>query len=145
MKQYPPITDEAVLQLFENYPKNVKMTLLTLRALILDTAVTLPETGGIVETVKWNEPSYLPVKPRVGTTIRLNWTPHKPSQYGIYLNCKTSLVDSVKTLYGDTFQFVGNRGLLLDLNAPMPKEALVDCIIMALTYHIRKKGRTHLI
>lgn len=141
MAIYPPFASQEVEQVFDNYPKNVRLKLLTLRTLILDTANEIPALGKIIETLKWGEPSYLPSKPGIGTTIRIDWKTREPNVYAIYFNCRTSLVSSIQAIYGETLQYNGNRSLHFPLETPLPTEVLKDCISMALTYHRLKKSK----
>ena len=130
-----------VTAVFERYPEPIRQKLLELRALILDTAVSTPGVGEIVETLKWNKPSYLTVKPKSGTTIRINAHDASQNQIGLYVHCQTNLIDTFRQQY-PTLAYEGNRAILLDACAPLPLEPLQACIGSALTYHSRKRNRT---
>jgi hypothetical protein len=124
---------------FETYPDNIKPKLLRLRALILDVAAMTPGVGALEETLKWGEPSYLTSASGSGTTVRIDWKSSTPGHYYMYFNCKTSLIDNIKEIYGSLFNYSGNRSLIFDINKEPPWEALSDCVAMAFTYHLRKK------
>jgi hypothetical protein len=56
----------------------------------------------------------------------------------VYFNCQTTLVESVRAHFGETFTYQGNRALLLDVDKPLPAP-LAICLAMALTYHRRQR------
>ena len=58
--------NSEVEEVFNKYPKKVKKKLLYLRKLIFNTAKENDECGNLVETLKWNQPSYITVKPKTG-------------------------------------------------------------------------------
>ncbi|VAW30879.1 FIG00766138: hypothetical protein [hydrothermal vent metagenome] len=128
-----------VTAVFEAYPKPVREKLLALRQMILETAVSTPGVGEIIETLKWGQPSYLTVKPKSGTTIRIGVHKTEPGQIALYVHCQTSLIDSFRQLYPTQLSYEGNRAILLKLDEDFAQEALRHCITLALTYHLNKK------
>ncbi len=124
------------------YDSSVRPALLRLRDMVRDVAATLPETGGLVETLKWGQPSFLPKRARVGTTIRMDAVSEDPPLIGLYVHCQTSLVATYRELYPDVMTFEGNRAVLLDASKPLPESELRHCIEMALMYHKAKRGVT---
>ena len=110
-----------------------------LRTLIFAQAADLPGTGGIEETLKWGQPSYLPVRPRVGTTIRLGPAPGAGARAALFVHCQTGLVETYRQMFPGLI-FSGNRAIIIDPAGPLPEGALGHCIRMALTYHIRKRA-----
>jgi len=42
----------------------------------------------------------------------------------LYFHCKTKLIDAFKELYGDTFQYKGNRAIVFDIQDEIPVDAL---------------------
>jgi len=122
--------DIQVKQKFESYPDRVATTLHEIRDLIFLVA----EQDGIdklEETVKWGEPSYVS---KIGSTIRFDWKVTSPDQYGIYFNCKTSLVPTFKELYGDLFVYSGNRAILFNVGQTVPIKELSHCLSLSLRY-----------
>lgn len=136
---YPP-PPEDVAAVFNSYPPHIHKKMLRLRALILKTAAATDGVGPISETLKWSEPAYLTEKSRSGSTIRIAWKQAKPDQYAMYFNCQTSLVDTFRTLFPE-LKFEGNRALVLQQKDHLPTATLAQCIELALTYHLRKKGQ----
>lgn len=130
------IEDPEVAAAFDAHPPKLRKKLLALRKLVLDTAKRSEEVAVLEETLKWGQPAYLP-KPRTGTTVRLD--AHGPDQIALYVHCQTDLIRTFRKWYPGEFEFEGNRALLLPADAPLPKEALADCINHALTYRRRNK------
>jgi hypothetical protein len=133
--------DAAVRAVFDAYPPDVGDGLLSLRSLILETAAATPGVGPLTEALRWKQPSYLTQQSGSGTTIRIDAVKGRTGRYALYVNCKTSLLESYRHLYGDAFAFEGQRAILFDAAKPPPAEALRHCIAMALTYHQAKAGR----
>jgi len=119
-----------VKHVFDEYPDVYSNKLLYLRELILEVAAEMG-VNPLEETLKWGEPSYLTKK---GSTVRLAWRSSNPQQYGIFFNCKTSLIETFKEVYGDDFKFEGNRAIVFGINDEVPVAALKHCIELSLRY-----------
>ncbi len=117
--------------IFDAYSEAVRDELLYLRQLIFDVADEL-KLDDLEETLKWGEPSYLT---KQGSTLRVAWRKSKPKEYGIFFNCKTSLVETFKEVYHDTFKFEGNRAIIFKHDDKIPVDALKHCIELSLNYH----------
>lgn len=126
--------DKNVEAVFQTYPLQVREKLLQIRTDILATALSY-DVGGIEESLKWGEPSYLA---RKGSAVRIAWKVNKPENYGIYFNCQTTLVETIKEVYGDLFQYDGNRALVFKVENPVPRQELKHCVSLALRYHSLK-------
>ncbi|MCH1429386.1 MAG: DUF1801 domain-containing protein [Chlamydiales bacterium] len=129
---------EEVLEVINSYPKHIQKSLLKVRELIFKIAEKTKEVGHIEEALRWGEPSYLTSKSKSGSTIRLAYHSSLGEYYALHFNCKTTLIDSFKLLYPDTFSFKGNRSILLHYKDPLAKKELSHCLLLALTYHINK-------
>ncbi len=125
-------TNIEVKKAFDAYPKNIRIKMMFLRQLVLDTAKDIEEIKNIEETLKWGEPSYLT---NSGSTIRMDWKKSKPEQYAMYFHCKTKLVDTFKEIYKDKFNFEGNRAIVFNINDKVSVNELKYCISLSLTYH----------
>ena len=126
------VSHPAVADKFESYPEDVKVKLEKLRNLILDTAVRTESISEVEETLKWGEPSYLTKK---GSTIRIDWKEAKPEQYAMYFQCTSKLVPSFREVFGEQFQFEGNRAIVFQMEEQIPEDELSACIASALRYH----------
>ncbi|HEX5263943.1 MAG TPA: DUF1801 domain-containing protein [Phenylobacterium sp.] len=125
---------------FEAQPPALRDALLDLRGHILAAAAAAPAIGRLTETLKWGEPAYLPAKPRVGTTVRINAVKGSARRYAAYFHCQTTLLESFRLLYPEVFEFEGNRAILFRVGEAVPDEALRHCLTMALTYHLKPRG-----
>ena len=132
-----PFTDEGVKAVFAAYPAPVRAPLLALRDLIFETAAETKSVGSLEECLKWNQPAYLTVEPRSGSTIRIDAVKGKPGAYAAYFHCQTNLVETFRQLYPGEFKFEGNRALVFNAKDALPRGALKHCVLLALTYHLR--------
>ena len=48
---------------------------------------------------------------------------------------RTSLVDTFREIYSDTFRYEGNRAIVFWETDAVPTEALKHCIALSLQYH----------
>jgi len=136
----PTPTDPGVAAVFAAFPPALRARLLDLRRLIFETAAGLPEVGPLQEALRWGDPAYLTAQSRSGSPIRINRRKASPSEYAMYFQCQTSLVETFRTLFGTELRFEGSRAIVLDLERPAPsRETLAFCVEAALTYHARKK------
>lgn len=136
----PKSGSAAINAVFEAYPKPVKARLLALRRLIFDTAKTTKGVGGLEEALKWGQPSYLTPETKSGSTVRIDQVKASPGQVAVYFHCQTDLVETFRELY-PKLSFSGNRAILLDAKAKLPVAELRHCVALALTYHLRKRGK----
>ncbi|MCP5077444.1 MAG: DUF1801 domain-containing protein [Psychromonas sp.] len=120
----------SVQKKFDSYPSEVKPALLELRNAILLVA-SEHNINDLQETLKWGEPSYVN---KSGGTVRFDWKAKYPKQYCLYFNCKTSLIETFKELYDDTFQFEGNRSIVLAIGDDIAWPQLKHCISLSLRY-----------
>ena len=136
--------DGNVAKVFDAYPDAVRAKLLTLRAMILETAAKLDGVGPLEETLKWGQPSYLTTRSGTGSTIRIDRVKPGGDRVAMYFHCQTDLVATFRELYPAQMEYGGNRSILFDASARIPDKALRHCIGLALTYHARKgsKNRT---
>lgn len=128
------IKEIQVATTFDRYPDVMRDKLMFLRQLIIDTANEL-NIDNLEETLKWGEPSYLTVN---GSTIRLAWRKSSPEKYGIFFNCKTSLIETFREIYPSIFTYEGNRAIIFDLNDTVPVAELKQCIELSFCYHTVK-------
>ncbi|WP_235297921.1 DUF1801 domain-containing protein [Portibacter marinus] len=135
MKAFNVHSDPGVKEKFQGYPEKVKPRMETLRNLILETAFENERIDHVLETLKWGEPSYLVKK---GTTIRIDWKDKYPDQLGMFFQCTSKIIPTVKKVYGNTFKYDGSRAILLDLEKEIPRVELKECVALALDYHLLK-------
>ena len=112
---------------------------MSLRRMIYEVAAKTDGVGEIEETLKWGQISYRTPVTKSGTTIRIDTVRNTSGQVGMYVNCQTTLVETFRARYGDLFQYEGSRCVMFGADEEIPAEAAMDCIAMALTYHLNKK------
>ena len=56
-------------------------------------------------------------------------------QFQVYFNCKTTLIETFKKIYKDTFNYVGRKEIVFDVLGDLPIQELKACISMSLRYH----------
>lgn len=128
-----------VLSLLNSYPDGIRDRLLRIRELVFETAHGIPAVGGLHETLKWGQPSYQTVRPKTGTTIRLDRDKSDPGGVALFVSCNTSLVHHWRGLFPN-IRFGGNRSVHFPQDRPIPVDALEHMIAMALTYHVNKRA-----
>ncbi len=90
----------------------------------------------IAETRKWGQPSFAPVKPRIGSSVRIE---HRANgDLALMFICHTNLVERFRDIHGDRLALDGNRAILLQPGAPTHEDEIRHCIAMAFRYHADK-------
>jgi hypothetical protein len=136
-----PIDNPQVDAVFDAYPEMTKAKLLFLRQLIFEVAAETDGVGELEETLKWQQPSYLTATSKSGSTIRIDQVDAEEGQYAMYFNCNTTLLDTFRQRYPDEFEYQGDRAIVFDASDDIPVDELKECIALALTYHLTKKGK----
>jgi len=134
-----PFSEPGVEAAFAAFPFDQRNRLLELRALIFEAAAEVDGVGDIVETLKWGQPSYLPARPRVGSTVRLGGT-QRSDRVAMFFHCQSRLVETFREIYPDQLEFEGNRAICLPIDESFPVESVKHCVSLCLTYHLRRKS-----
>ncbi len=135
----PSFDDTAVEAVFDAFEPEVREGLLSLRAVILEEAVALPEIGQLQETLKWGQPSYLTPDTKAGSTIRLGVP--KQGGYALYAHCQTTILSDFQAIFGEDFSFEGNRAVIFRAGEEPDTEKLRLLVRSALTYHLAKRKK----
>ena len=133
-----PFTSAEVAQVFASYPARLRGKLLALRELIFATAATTEGVGELEETLKWGEPAYITTS-KTGSPVRIAWKARSPQQYAMYFNCQTDLVETFRAWFPHELRFEGNRAIVFDVSAALPRASVRACIASAMTYHRNKR------
>lgn len=137
-----PISDDSEIDaVFAAYPPKLRDRLRHLRRLIIDVAASTPGVGALEEALKWGQPSFLTPVTKSGTTVRIDRLSKTDDRPALFVSCQTDLIDSFKTIYPETFSYLGKRAIILDADHPWPEDALRHCIALALTYKSRKRDK----
>lgn len=134
-----PELPSEIAAVLARHPKAVQARLLEVRALVFAVAGETEGVGPLSETLKWGEPAYLTAASGSGTTIRLGVSKAAPTAAAVFVNCRTSLVDTYREQFGDVFGFEGNRALTVAADGPLPELPLRICLRAALLYHRRER------
>jgi hypothetical protein len=130
-----PFRSAEVAALFASRPPAIQRRLLALRELIFAVAARTDGVGALEETLRWGEPAYLTSESGSGSPVRIDWRKRNPSQYAMYFQCQTSLVETFRERFPDAFSFEGNRAIVLEEADEPDERALAKCVAAALTYH----------
>ena len=129
----PDLPDDIRTQVTE-WPTRAQAQFKALRQ-IVHTVAQRAEIGALTETLKWGQPSWLPTRPRIGSTLRCDWHKTAPDRLSLYVHCQTTLAETMRALYPDAFTYEGNRALHIALDHPLPEAAVDHCALLTLTYH----------
>ena len=132
-KNLRPFNNEKIKTIFDSFDPNIRKKLLQIRELIFTTAADIDVVDGYRK-----EPSYVHLKQKVGSPIRLNQLKDK-NQFALYFNCQSNLVPTFKQIYPKTFNYGDNRSIIFDIKDKIPVTELSHCISLALTYHLNKR------
>jgi len=132
MKKFEPKTHPEVDRVFAAYPDQVSVKMQFLRNLVLQTATEIEQLDSLEECLKWGEPSFVT---KHGSTLRMDWKSKTPDQYALYFKCTSRLVETFREVFGDLFQYEGNRAIVFHLDQNIPVLELKACIKATLTYH----------
>ncbi|MGI9388335.1 MAG: DUF1801 domain-containing protein [Methyloligellaceae bacterium] len=134
----PAITDSDVQAVFYGHDPKVRETLRELRKVVFRAADATPGVGALQETLKWGQISYLPRKPRVGTTVRIDRPALPDARASLFFHCQTTLLETFRERYPDSFTYVDNRSVQLDADWALHEAELQHCLGLALSYHLWK-------
>ncbi len=136
-KKWTSFRNKEIEAVFTGYSAKMREKLMDLRELIFQTAADHPEVGELEEVLKWGQPSFLTAQTKSGTTLRIDQVDEQ--HYALFFNCKTTLVETFRTLFPKECAYQGNRAIILKIDQALPLEAMKQCILMGLTYHLNKK------
>ncbi|HHI88342.1 MAG TPA: DUF1801 domain-containing protein, partial [Hellea balneolensis] len=117
------IRNTCVENKLANIPEPLRSRLSQLRALVHSLAERSDAIGDIQESLKWGQISFATCRPKSGTPIRIDGD-LKAKTYSLFVPCSTSLIEDFRTHHPDMFDYYGNREIRLDLDRPLPKNAL---------------------
>ena len=129
-------SEPEVKRAFEALPSSHKTHAYQLRDLVWQVADGMDLGCEFVETLKWGVPSYLPDKPRVGSTLRIGQFDEE--HIALYFNCQTMLVENFRSMFGDDVEFSKNRAVLFKVSEPLPESIIQTCASITFRYHLDK-------
>jgi len=130
------VPNDDTLVVIKSLPNTCQPALLKVRDAIFEVGED-ERIGGVQETLKWNQPAYVPRLKKTGLTLRLGYDEER--ERGIlYGHCQTTIIDQWRERYNDEFEFLGNRALTFSIHGDIPATELAECVWLGLTYHQRK-------
>ena len=116
------------------WPPAARSRFAEIRTLILSAAQNA-DAGPLAESLKWGQPAWRPTRARQGSTLRLMWQDTMPQTIALFVDCKTTLSETMRDIYPSDFQYEKNRGLRMDLTSPLPEQAIDHLARLTFTYH----------
>ncbi|WP_299042453.1 hypothetical protein [uncultured Tateyamaria sp.] len=133
------MTPPDFLARIETWPQPAQTQFVKLRQIVHDVA-TSAEIGPLDESLKWGQPSWRPKRARVGSTLRVDWSPSTPDRLLAFVDCKTNLAAQMDTRFPGQFHNDGRRALGFDLDKPLDEDAVWQLVHLTLTYHRAKRA-----
>lgn len=130
MIKIKPIENSAVATTFNDYPTEYQKPLLQIRELILNVAAQVSTNETVLESLKWNQPSYTI---KNASPIRIGR--FEEDKIAIFFHCQTTLVETFREMFSNELEFSKNRAIVLDPKKELPINEISICIQIALTYH----------
>lgn len=131
-----PTLPSDLQNVLNGWPKDAQTYFHDLRNIVHNAAGANPVVGPLTETLKWGEPSFLTDKSRSGTTLRAAWKSKTPNEMGLFVICRTDMLEQVRALYPEAFRYEGTRAAYLTLSHPIPEDAVSYLTSRAQTYHL---------
>lgn len=136
-------TDHApapLLAHIKHWPDAAQARLWACRALFHQIAQDA-KVGRLDETLKWGQPSWRPVAPRTGSTLRAGWHSDRAQMLSLFVDCKTDLAARMRDFYPHLPLNDGRRHLAVAIEGPLPQQALSHLAEMTFTYHRARRLR----
>ncbi len=127
----PPIPGSFLAKI-SFWPAPAQIRFVEMRTIILNAGRDL---GPIGESLIWGEPAWRPMKARQGSTLRISWSPEPAKQLALFVNCRTTLAETMRDRYPVSFAYEGNRALRLGIADPLPVAAIDHLARMTFSYH----------
>lgn len=131
------ISEPDVQNAYESLPDSHKRYAYQIRDWIWEEVEGMSLGCNVIETLKWGEPSYLPAKRRIGSTLRIGQFDEK--HIALYFNCQTMLVENFRSMFGREVQYSKNRAVLFNVSEPLPEPIVKTCASRTFRYHLDKR------
>ena len=133
------MTPASILERSATWPVQAQGHFTRLRTIVHDVAAAA-DVGPLEESLKWGQPAWRPKRPRIGSTLRVDWAPSAPDLLMVYVDCKTDLAAQMDTRFPGEFRNDGRRALGFELNQPLNEDAVWQLAHLTLTYHRAKRA-----
>jgi hypothetical protein len=125
---------DPVRAVFDGCAAQDRAGLLLLRGMIFQRAAELPQVGRIEEVLRWGQPAY--VTPETGAGCSLRIGPLKHGGFGLFVHCRTDLIETFRAGSGAAMRTEGTRAVLFEGVEGVAEAPLSFLIGRALTYHL---------
>lgn len=129
----------SLLAAVKDWSPAAQQYLWTCRTLYHQTAQAA-DVGVLDEALKWGQPSWRPMTPRTGSTLRMGWSAEAADSMTFFVDCKTDIASRMADIYPDTFANDGRRQLALSLSDPVPQDPVQHLAEMTFCYHRAKRS-----
>jgi hypothetical protein len=102
---------------------------------LIQSASTNPIIGRLEMSIKWGEESYTPIKPKTGSSVRLQ--PRANGKVALMFICTTRLVTKFRSLYPNLFETEGERAVVFSPGRVIPDAEVLHIISLAFTHKLR--------
>ena len=138
-KGHMDMTPPDLLARIETWPARAQAHFVTLRGIVHEVAAS-EDIGPLDESLKWGQPAWRPKRQRVGSTLRVDWSPAFPDRLMAFVDCKTDLAAQMDTRFPGQFANDGRRALGFDLGAALDQDAIWTLAHLTLSYHRSKRA-----
>ncbi|APE43894.1 hypothetical protein BOO69_11100 [Sulfitobacter alexandrii] len=128
-----------LLAVLNTWPAPARDALWACRALFFQAADRVG-VAPLEESLKWGQPAWRPSKPRTGSTLRMDWSPHDPDRISFLIDCKTDLAARMRDIHPDMGDNDGRRRITCDLGRALPEQAVSHLAEMTFCYHLSRRG-----
>ena len=135
MTQVPPVP-EQIASAIAAAPKEAQSGLFALRALILQTAATLPGVGRVEECLKWGQPAFTTPDTKSGSTLRIG----VPKIRRVCVVCPLSDKQLCRILQPPSrvwIEWTANRAVLFRDESDIDPDRHSKLIAHGLQYHLK--------
>jgi len=132
------MTPPPILDCIARWPDATQVHFSDLRRIAHDVAHAA-DIGHLSESLKWGQPAWRPARLRIGSTLRVDWSPAAPDRLMAFVDCKTDLAAQMSTRFPGQFHNDGRRALAFDLDVPVDRDAVWQLAHLTFTYHRTKR------
>lgn len=129
-------TDPRFIETLQSFPDEVQGKMEVLRELVHEIAQEEELVTELEETLRWGEPTFIS---NVGTSLRMGWSDKRPDQYGLFVQCSSLVIPTIRAVHADALRYDKNRGVLFQNEEDLPLDLLRPMIHAALVYKKVKK------
>ena len=131
-----PAAPDAIARAITAAPEPAQKGLWALRALILETAASLPNVGRVEECLKWGQPAFTTPETKSGSTLRLGCP--KSGGFALYAHCQSTIISSFAEAFPGLDTIEGNRAVHFSDASQIDPSRHGQLIAHALQYHLLK-------